>query len=158
MRRDQQGDMVAERQPRERPRRRHAVLWWVYLILFVALFGVTLVNHIAEGFFRSFGAALPSGALLSVDAICIAGLYAYIRSTALFVPAFWRFMLALLLAKIFVAASFLLPGLIPWESAPEQYVALAGLLTILLTIPMLAALWCYGFKSPHIWRVAAASK
>jgi hypothetical protein len=33
-----------------------------------------------------------------------------------------------------------------------------GLLTILPTIPMLVALWCYGFKSPHIWSVAAASK
>ena len=32
--------------------------------------------------------------------------------------------------------------------------ALAGLLSILFSVPMLAALWAYAFRSPHIWNNA----
>jgi hypothetical protein len=94
---------------------------------------------------------LLSWAQSSADAICIAGLLAYILSIPLFVPAFWKAMLALLFARILVSASLFAMGLFPWESNPEQYVALVGLTCPLLSVPMLVALWTYAFRSPHLW-------
>jgi hypothetical protein len=140
---------VANGQSREQ---RPSVLWWCYLALYAALFCLTFVNFVSEGLFESFGAAFLSWAILSSDAVCIIGLYAYIRSTRLFAPAFWRVMLMLLVARMFVSASFLVPNLFPWKSTPEQYVALAGLVSFLLAMPLLVALWRYGYRSPHIWR------
>jgi hypothetical protein len=143
---------VANEQAHRWLRRRPSPLWWGYLVLFMALFGVTLVNYVAEGLFESFGDALLSWALLSSDAICMVGLYAYIRQTALFAPAFWGVMLTGLVARMCLSASFFARSLTPWEAAPEQYEALVGVASLLLSIPMLAALWIYAFRSPHIWR------
>jgi hypothetical protein len=72
-----------------RPReQRPSVLWWCYLALYVALFCLIFVNFVLEGLFESFGAAFLSWAILSSDAVSIIGLYAYLRSTPLFAPAF----------------------------------------------------------------------
>lgn len=131
--------------------RRPNMLWWGYLALYIVLFCITFLSFIAEGHFQSFGGALLSAALLVFDALCIAGLFAYIRSAALFTPPFWRIMLVLLSVKILIAGGFLAVNLVPWEAHPEQYVALAGLLSMVLAIPMLFALWAYAFKSPYIW-------
>lgn len=133
------------------PWRRPNMLWWGYFALYIVLFCVTFLNFIAEGHFQSFGGTLLSAALLVFDALCLAGLYAYIRSVALFAPPFWRIMLALLSVRILVGGGLLAFSLWPWEAGPEQYVALAGLFSILLTVPMLIALWAYAFKSPYIW-------
>ena len=133
------------------------IWWWFYFALYVVLFVGTFANYVSEGAFQSFGGALLSAILLSFDVICIAGLYAYIQSRALFRPAFWGIMLGLLFARILVAGGVLAFNLIPWEADREQYVALAGMLSILLAIPMLAALWRYAFKSSHIWDNSARS-
>lgn len=137
-------------------RRRH-IAWWSYFALYIVLFAVTFANYVSEGAFQSFGGALLSAALLSFDMICIAGLYAYIQSIAVFRPAFWGTVLGLLFARIVVAGGFLAFNLIPWEADHEQYVALVGLLSVLLAIPMLIALWTYAFKSPRIWDNALRS-
>lgn len=138
-----------------RPRRPSA-LWWAYFALYVLLFGVTFVNYLAEGHFGTFGAAMLSAALLSLDAVSIAGLYAYIRSQALFAPMIWRIVLILLLARLLFAGSLLASSLLPWDSTREQYVALAGLLSVMLVVPMLVALWRYAFRSPEVWSAASA--
>jgi hypothetical protein len=132
-----------------------SILWWGYFGTIVVLFGLTLVSFALTGFFDSIAATVLSLATLSFDLICIAGLYSYIRSPPLAVPAFWRVMLTLLLAKGLVSASFLLPNLFPWESGQEQYVSLAGLLSLIWLFPMIVALWQYAFKSQHIWSNAA---
>jgi hypothetical protein len=92
----------------------------------VALFCITFVNFVLEGLFESFGAAFLSWRILSSDAVSIIGLYAYLRSTPVFKPAFafWRVMLMLLVARMFVSASFLVPNLFSWESTPEQHALL----------------------------------
>jgi hypothetical protein len=147
---------VANDQAHQRLQPRPSPLWWGYLALFMALFAVTFVNYVAEGFFQSFGAMLVSWALLSADAVCIAGLYAYIRQTALFAPAFWVAVLTVVVARMGISASFFALSLTPWEAAPEQYEALVGVASMLLSLPMLAALWIYALRSPHIWRDSAA--
>jgi hypothetical protein len=143
--------MLNEQTQRQPTHERLSILWWGYFVTIVVLFGVTLVSFVMTGLFDSLPAMLLSWAILSFDIICIAGLYSYIRSTPLFVAGFWRVVLVLLLAKAVVSASFLVPNLIPWESDPEQFVALAGLLSLAWSFPMLAALWRYAFKAPHIW-------
>lgn len=135
---------------------RASLLWWGYFALIVVLFVVTSVNFAVAGFHDSFGGMLTSAALLTHDALCIAGLYAFIRSVPLFAPAFWRIVLTLLLARIFLSASILAPSLIPWAGSREQYVAAAGLGMLILGAPLLAALWRYAFRSPGLWNRAAA--
>src|SRR5262245_39565461 len=130
---------------------RSTVLWWGYFALSIALFGLGFVSFVIEGRFASLGAMVLTWALSSADAICIAGLFAFILSTPLFAPMFWKGMLALLFGRILVSMSLFALNLFPWEAGPEQNVALAGLACPLLSLPMLVALWTYAFKSPHIW-------
>jgi hypothetical protein len=147
--------MTDENMQRPPANRLPRILWWGYFGTIVALFGLTLVNFIGMGLFDSIAATLVSWATLSFDIVCIAGLYGYIRSMPLFVPGFWRVMVALLLAKVLLSAGFLVPNLVPWESAREQYVSLAGLLSLVWMFPMLMALWHYASKMPQIWREQA---
>jgi hypothetical protein len=127
------------------------MLWWGYLAVYIVLFGMTFLNFIAEGHFRSFDGALLSAGFLIFDVLCIAGLYGYIRSEPLFTPFFWRMMLVLLFVRILIAGGLLVLNLLPWEAHPEQYVALAGLLSVVFAIPMVIALWAYAFRYTHIW-------
>jgi hypothetical protein len=135
--------------------RRRNILWWGYFGSVVLLFGLTLVSFAMIGFFGSLGAALLNWVNFGFDAICIVGLFSYIRSRPLYVAGFWRVILILLLAKALISASFLAPNLFPWESDQENYVSLAGLLSLAWYFPMTVALWQYAFKSPHIWNNAA---
>jgi hypothetical protein len=148
--------MTGDQAPGQRLPGRPSALWWGYFALSIVLFGIGFVGFVIEGFFASFSAMLLSWAQSSADAVCIAGLFAYILSIPLFVPTFWKAMLALLFTRILVSASLFGTVLFPWESSPEQYVALVGLASMLLAVPMVVALWIYAFKSPHIWRSTAS--
>jgi hypothetical protein len=132
-------------------RARPSILWWGYFALFVVLFVITSANSISAGFFNSFGVALISAVIVGSDALALVGLYAYIVSKALLSPLFWRVVFLVLVVRVLIAAVFLGSTLFPWERDPEQYVALAGLLSVLFSIPMLGALWVYAFRSPQIW-------
>jgi hypothetical protein len=148
--------MAGDQAPGRALPRRPSVLWWGYFALSIVLFGIGFVGFVIEGFFASFSAMLLSWAQSSADAVCIAGLLAYILSIPLFVPVFWKAMLALMFARVLVSSSLFALNLFPWQSAPEQYVALAGLASVLLSVPMFVALWIYAFKSPHIWGSTAS--
>lgn len=134
---------------------RHGI-WWAYFALALVMFGLSLVQFVVSDSFATLRMTLLSAALLSHDAICIAGLYAFIRSLPLFAPAVWRIMLTLMIARALVAISFLAPSLSPWDYNSEHLVALAALAGLLLWAPMVVALWRYAFKSPQIWGRAAA--
>lgn len=141
-------------QPAHDPR--PSPLWWGYLALVAVMAALNLADLVTQGSFGSFGAMLLSAALLSHDAICIAGLYAYIRAIPLFVPAVWRVMLTLMIARMLVVVSFLAPNLVPWEGSGEQYIALGGLAGLIFWTPMLIVLWRLAFRSRHVWDTAPA--
>lgn len=131
---------------------RPSSLWWGYFVLLIVLFGFGLFAFAAAGFAESFSSSLLTAITLGFDLVCIVGLYGYIQSIPLLAAAFWRVMLTLLLAKILLSASFFIPNLFPWERTQEQYVALVGLLSLLLAFPLLWALWRYAFRSAFVWR------
>lgn len=125
--------------------------WWVYFGLLVVMFISGILTFAADGFFSTLPATFLTALLLVHEALCIAGLYAYLRGVPLFAAGWWRLMLTLLLARIFVSASFLFPNLIAQEAGRERLVALSGLVLLALWGPLLVALWRYAFKSPHVW-------
>jgi hypothetical protein len=51
-------------------------LWCLYLAGLFALFVVTFINYVVEGFFSRLSGMLLTWAFLSFDLLCIAGLYA----------------------------------------------------------------------------------
>src|SRR5215204_749715 len=100
---------------------------------------------------------MVSWAIISFDVICLAGLYAYIRSLAVFTTGFWCEVVLVLIARISLLAPLFLFNLFPWEPTTEHLVALFSLLSILFSIPLLLALWRYAFKSPAVWREVATA-
>src|SRR5262245_2529935 len=139
---------------------RPGFLWWFYLALSITLFGIGFASMVMEDFFASLGGALFGWAQSSADAVCIAGLYAYVRSIPLFEPGFWKVMLFLLLAKVLVAMNVYAINLMvfPFDASFERYVAVVGFVSPLLSIPMLVALWTYAFWSPHVWSDGVARR
>ena len=71
-------------------------LWCLYLAGVIALFVVTFINYVVEGFFSTLSGMLLTWAFLSFDLLCIAGLYAYLRSLVLFAESIWRILVVLL--------------------------------------------------------------
>jgi hypothetical protein len=132
--------------------RRPSSLWWGYFALLIALFGFGLFAFAAIGLVDSFTSSLLTLTTSAFDLVCIVGLYGYIRSVPVLAVTFWRVMLTLLLGKVLLSASLFIPNLFPWERTHEQYVALAGLLSPLLALPLLWALWRYAFRSACVWR------
>jgi hypothetical protein len=136
--------------PSINPRQRSA-LWWVYFACLVLLFGISFMNYVRDGFFASFASMLISCWILSFDLICLAGLYAYIRSTALFVRRFWKVVVVVLVARVSLLTSLFIYNLFPWDRTTEHYVALFALLSLLFSLPLLFALWRYAFNAPQVW-------
>lgn len=124
-----------------------ALLWWCYFALYALLVVFTLGVSITSGQADSFGSSALTALFLILDVACLVGLYGYIRSAPLFPLSVWRVVLTLVLARFFVGASFLIPNLFPWEATLEQRVALAGLLSLILALPMVFALWRSAFPS-----------
>jgi hypothetical protein len=133
------------------PQRRFITLWWLYLAGLVALFGITLFNYVLEGFFSTFLGMVVTWAFLSFDLLCMAGLYAYVKSLALFTKTFWRTLVVLLALRISLLVPLFAVQLRPWDGTSEQYVAIFTLVSLLYCIPMLWALWSYAFRCPHFW-------
>ena len=127
-------------------------LWCLYLAGVIALFVVTFINYVVEGFFRTLSLMLLTWAFLSFDLLCIAGLYAYLRSLVLFAESIWQILVVLLGIRLSFSAPLFLLQLHPWEGTTEQYVALFALLSSLYCIPMIWALWAYAFRSSTLWR------
>lgn len=134
---------------------RPSSLWWGYFALLIVMFGLGLFTFAAAGVFDSFTPLLLTAITSAFDLVCIIGLYGYIRLVPLLVAAFWRIMLMLLLARFLLTTSLFIPVLFPWEGTHEQRVALAGLLSPLLAVPLLWALWRYAFRSAYIWQQAS---
>lgn len=143
-----QNDQANEPPHHQRP----SSLWWGYFALLFVLGGVGLFTFAAAGVFDSFTPLLLTAITSGFDLVCIVGLYGYIRSIPLLAVAFWRVMLMLLLARFLLTTSLFISDLFPWESTHEQYVALTGLLSPLLAIPLLWAIWRYAFRSAFLWR------
>lgn len=135
--------------------RRPSSLWWGYFALLFVLGGVGLFTFAAAGVYDSFTPLLLTAITSVFDLVCIVGLYGYIRSIPLLAAAFWRIILMLLLARFLLTTSLFISNLFPWERTHEQYVALAGLLSPLLALPLLWALWRYAFRSAFVWRQAS---
>ena len=145
-------ELAREPAPPPRPSR----LWWGYLALIAVMAALNLADLVGQESIGSLSAVLLGAALLSHDAVCIAGLYAYIRAIPLFVPAVWRVVLTLLIARMLLVISFLAPNLVPWEGSGEQYIALGGLAGLVFWTPMLVVLWQLAFRSAHLWNRAPA--
>src|SRR5215204_440193 len=100
-------------------------LWWLYLAVLIALFGITLANYVVEGFFSTLWGVVVTWAFLSFDLLCIAGLYGYVKSLALFTKTFWPILVVLLSLRVFFVVPLFALQLHPWEGTSEQYVALS---------------------------------
>jgi hypothetical protein len=140
------------------PENRFTTLWWLYLAGLVALFGITLINYVVEGFFGTLGGMLVTWAFLSFDLLCMAGLYAYVKSLPLFIKTFWRILVVLLAFRVSLVVPLFVLQLFPWEGTSEQNVALFALGSLLYCIPLLWALWTYAFRSPQFWTVTGMHK
>ncbi len=132
-------------------------LWCLYLAGLIALFVVTFINYVVEGFFSTLSGMLLTWVFLSFDLLCIAGLYAYLRSLVLFAESIWRILVVLLGIRLSFSAPLFLPQLRPWEGTTEQHVALFALISSLYCIPMIWALWTYAFRSPALWRAGRSA-
>jgi hypothetical protein len=97
------------------PQRRSTMLWWLYLLGLLALFGITLLNYVVEGFFSTLWGMLVTWAFLSFDLLCMAGLYAYVKSLALFTKTFWRMIVVLLTLRVSFVVPLFAFQLRPWE-------------------------------------------
>ena len=71
-------------------------LWCLYLAGVIALFVVAFINYVVEGFFSTLSRMLFAWAFLSFDCLCIARLYAYLRSLVLFAESVWQILVVLL--------------------------------------------------------------
>jgi hypothetical protein len=131
------------------PKGRFTTLWWLYLAGLIALLGITTVNYVVEGFFSTLWGMFVTWAFLSFDVLCMAGLYAYVKSLPVFTKVFWRILVVLLAARVSLVVPLFAFQLHPWEGTTEQYVALCAFASLLYCIPMLWALWTYAFRSPR---------
>jgi hypothetical protein len=59
-------------------------VWWTYFAIISTLFGISFVNYVMGGFFATFASTIVTWLIVSFDVICLAGLFAYIRPTAVF--------------------------------------------------------------------------
>jgi hypothetical protein len=149
---DREDGMQNDHAHKSSDRQRPSSLWWGYFALLFVLGGVGLFTSATAGVYDSFTPLLVTAITLGFDLVNIVGLYGYIRSIPLLAAAFWRVMLILLLARFLLTTSLFISDLFPWERTHEQYVALAGLLSPLLALPLLWALWRYAFRSAFVWR------
>ena len=113
------------------PQSRFSTFWWLYLAGLIALFGITFINYIVEGFFSTFWGMLVTWAFLTFDVLCLAGLYAYVKSIALFTKTFWRILAVFLALRISLVVPLFAFQLLPWEGTTEQYEALFALGSLL---------------------------
>jgi hypothetical protein len=142
------------REDRTMRQSRRTLFWWLYLAGLLAHFAVTTINYVVEGFFSTLWGMLVTWAFLSFDLLCMAGLYAYLRSLPVFTNGLWRVLVLLLAVRVTFVMPLFVFQLHPWNGTTEQYVALFALVSLLYFIPLLWALWSYAFRSPQLWRAA----
>jgi hypothetical protein len=125
-------------------------LWWPYLGFCLVLLALG-----ARSYFAAAGISLLTAALSAVDLACIVGLLGYLLSMRWGRAWLWKIVLFLFAAKMALAAVVFAVSMFPIDFGqpidPEQVVALFGLVAVLLSIPMMLALWRYAFKSASIW-------
>jgi hypothetical protein len=133
------------------PTKRQIVVW-AYFSLLVLFFFVGLVTFIHHGFQSTPRTLAFNGAILIMDLANIVGFFCFLKSWPLFRPFVWKFLASVLFVRLSMAIFAFGSNLIPWEASSEQFISLAGLVSILFGAPLAAALAVYGFHAPHIWK------
>jgi hypothetical protein len=120
-------------------------LWWAYFVLraLYACAGLAVFSLSMESLL------LASHAL---DAICVVGLFFYIRNKPFIGLRFWQVVLGLYLVKVIANQTLNINKAIALQRADW----LAVSLEVVTTVPLAFALWLYVFKSPHLWRSSSA--
>lgn len=137
-----------------KPRRRH-VLWWIY-------YGWYLLQIIASPVMVVLAATPPTRVLvvqILFELIGVAGYFCFLKFIPFMSRAFWTVYMVIwtgrgvFAASLFARALFAFGG---WRGSHENYVSLLGLAGILSSLPTLAALVIYTYRTPGIWQADRA--
>lgn len=116
------------------------VLWWLYVLLLLAMFASTMMLHVMGiNAQMSWPLLLLSGL---VDLLAIAGLLLYLLRIRVLTGAFWRWVLVMSAAKYAVGLFLLLRS--AWVFPPaDSSVVMGAALGGVLALPLLFAVWRY---------------
>jgi hypothetical protein len=127
-------------------------LWWVYFALYLLLLGYGVFT-LALGVRMGAGFNIISISATIIDVSCLVGLFFYIQQRSLFSSSFWQFLFFVFTAKALIATALFLRTffMFRWDGSVEAWVSVVGLLSLILALPMIYAIWRYAFRSKALW-------
>jgi len=136
-------------------RRAPSRLWWVYFGYLLVLLAIGFVPYVSM-----LRTEPPRRLALATVATLLnlwglVGLWGYIRSLRLGSPWLWRLCFLLTTAQFAFSGYQFAKVLRYGIGGLETTVAIVGLCSLLLGVPLLVALWLYAFRTPERRRQAA---